>query len=92
MPFGTEKNILEDLFSAALSQLKYHLSGNLRFNYLGIFQSLKLSILVGKIVRISLELNFTPNTLGCLGLSCTLGLPTRNLKVWGGKKILKPIF
>ena len=34
----TEKNILEDLFSSALSQFKkYHPSGNLKFNDLGIF-------------------------------------------------------
>jgi len=34
-------------------------------NYFGIFQSLKLRILVEKILPISLKLNFTPNTLGC---------------------------
>jgi len=50
MPFGDrKKNILEDLFSSVLSQLKkYHPSGNLKFNYIGISQSLKLRILVGK--------------------------------------------
>jgi len=38
----TEKNILEDLFSSVLSKYKkYHPSGNLKFNNLGIFQSLK---------------------------------------------------
>jgi len=52
-----------------LSQLKkYHPSGNLKLNYLGIFQSLKLRSLMGKILSFSLELNFTPNTLGCYGL------------------------
>jgi len=52
-----------------LSQFKkYRPSGNLTFNYLGIFQSLKLRILVGKIRSISL-LNFTPNTSGCYGLN-----------------------
>jgi len=59
-----------------LSQFKkYHPSGNRKFNYLGIFQSLKLRILMGKILLISLKLNFTPNTLGCYGLneaSCSL--------------------
>jgi len=66
----TDKNISEDLFSSALSQLKkYHPSGNLKFKYLGIFQSLKLRILMGKILSISLKLNFTPKTLGCYGLS-----------------------
>jgi len=46
---ATETFILEDLFSSALSQFKnYHPSGNLKFNYLGIFQSLKLRILMEK--------------------------------------------
>jgi len=37
----TAKFILEDLFSSVLSKLKkkYHLSGNLKLNNLGIFQS-----------------------------------------------------
>jgi len=50
MPFGNrKKNILEDLLSSVLSQFKkYHLSGNLKFNNLGIFQSLKFRILMGK--------------------------------------------
>jgi len=43
-------------------------SGNLKWNYLGFSQSLKLRILKEKILSISLELNFTPNTLGCYGL------------------------
>jgi len=34
-----------------------------------IFQSWKLRILIKKIVPIFLKLNFTPNTLGCCGLS-----------------------
>jgi len=46
---ATEKNILDDLFSSVLSQFqKYHPSGNLIFNYLGILQSLKLRILMEK--------------------------------------------
>jgi len=66
----TETFILEDLFSSALLQLKkYHPSGNLKFDNLGIFPGLKLRILVGKIVPISLKLNFTPTTLGCYGLN-----------------------
>jgi len=36
--------------------------------YLGIFQSLKLRILMERILSISLKLNFTPNTLGCYEL------------------------
>jgi len=49
MPFGNRKNILEDLFSSVLSLFKkYHPSGNQKFNNLGIFQSLKLRILVEK--------------------------------------------
>jgi len=69
MPFGNRKNILEDLFTSVLSQfVKYHPSGNLTFNYLGIFQSLKLRISMEKILPISLEPNFTPNFLGGYGL------------------------
>jgi len=39
--------------------------GNHTFNYLGIFQILKLRISIEKILSISLKLNFTPNTLDC---------------------------
>jgi len=61
----TEKCISEDFFSSVLSRLKkYHPSGNLKFNNLGIFQSLKLRNSMGKVLRISLKLIFTPNTLG----------------------------
>jgi len=39
--------ILEDLFSLVLSQFKkYHPSGNMKFDNLGIFLSLKLRILM----------------------------------------------
>jgi len=69
MPFGNRKNILEGFFSSVLLRFKkYHLSGNLKFNYLGISQSVKLRILMEKIISISLKLNFIPNTLGCYGL------------------------
>jgi len=45
-----QKNIiLEDLLSSVLSQFqKYHPSGNLKFNNLGIFQTLKFRILMEK--------------------------------------------
>jgi len=43
---------------------KYHSPGNLKFDFLGILQSLKLLINVEKILSISLKLNFTPNALG----------------------------
>jgi len=67
MPFGNRKNILEDLFSAVLSQFKkYHPSGNLKFDYLGIFLSLKLRILLEKILSISLELKFNSKCFGLL--------------------------
>jgi len=46
---------------------KYHSSGNPKFYKLGIFQSLKVRNLMGKILRIPLKLNFTPNTLACYG-------------------------
>jgi len=61
----TGKNILEGLFSSELSFFLNHPSGNLTFNNLGVFQSLKLRILREKILPISLKLNFAPNTLGC---------------------------
>jgi len=58
----TEIFISEDLSSSVLSQFKeYHPFGNLKFNNLGIFQSLKLRISVEKILPIFLELNFNPN-------------------------------
>jgi len=58
-----------DLFSSVLSQFKkYPLSKKLKFKNLGIFQSLKMRKFRGKILPISLKLNFTPNTLGCYGL------------------------
>ena len=64
-----ETFILEDLFSSVLLQCKkYHPSGNLKFNNLVIFQSIKLRVLVEKILPISLNPNFTPNTLGSYGL------------------------
>jgi len=44
-----KKNFLEDLLSLVLSRLKkYHYSGNLKFNYFGFFQSLKLRNFNGK--------------------------------------------
>jgi len=65
-----KNNILEDLLSLILSQFKkYQPPRNLKFNYLGISQSLKLRISLEKILSISAQLNFTPNTLGCYGLT-----------------------
>ena len=55
-----KKNLL---FSLVLSQCKKHYStGKLKYNNLGISQSF---------LRISLKLNFTPNTLGSYGLKMT---------------------
>ena len=69
MPFGNRKFYFRGFFSSVLLQFeKYNPSGNLKINYLGIFQSLKLRILMEKILSISLQLNFTSNTLGCYGL------------------------
>jgi len=46
---STDKFILEDLLSSVLSQFKeYNPSGSLKFNYLGIFQSLKLRMFMKK--------------------------------------------
>jgi len=55
MPFGNRKlKKKEDFFSSVLSQFKkYHPSGSLKFNYLGVFQSLKLSILMKKSFQLS---------------------------------------
>jgi len=79
MPFGKRKTYLEDLFCSVLSKYKkYHSSGNLKFNNVGIFQSLKLRNLMGKILRISLKLNSTPNTLGCYELSEAKSPATRS--------------
>jgi len=70
MPFGNrKKKCFRGFFSVVLSQFKKcRPSGSLKFNNLGIFQRLKLRILMGKIISISPKLNFTPNTLGCYGL------------------------
>jgi len=65
---ATEKFISEDLFCSVLPQFKkYHPSGNLRFNYSGIFQSLKLRISIEKIFSIS-KVNSTPYILAGYGL------------------------
>ena len=65
-----KKNILENLFSSVLSKFKKFLSSvKLLFDDLCVFQSLKLCNLMEKILRISLKLNFSPNTLGCYGLT-----------------------
>jgi len=59
---------LKDLFSSVLSKFKkYHPSKNLKSNNFGIFQSLKLRILMEEILSISLKQNFTPNTLAVMG-------------------------
>jgi len=54
MPFGNRKKNkkIEDFFSSVMLQFeKYHPSGNLKFNNLGISQSLKLRYLVEKSFR-----------------------------------------
>jgi len=62
---ATAKSILEDLFSSVLSQYqKYQPPENPKFNYSGIFQSLKLRISKEKFLPISPEKNFTRSTLG----------------------------
>jgi len=68
MPFGNMKIYFRGSFQFSLVTIqKYLPSGNLKFNNLGIFQGLKLRNVMGKIFRISLKLNFTPNTLGRYG-------------------------
>jgi len=45
MPFAKKKK--QDVFSSVLSQFKkYHFFGNQKFNNTGIFQSLKMRILI----------------------------------------------
>jgi len=70
MPFGNRNIYLRFFFQFSISShfKKYHPSRNLKFTYLGIFQSLKLRIFMKKILWISLKLNFTPNNLGRYGL------------------------
>ena len=69
MPFGNRNIYFRGSFhSRIVSIKKKHPSGNLKFNNLDIFQSLKLHYLTRKILQISLKLNFFPNTLGCYGL------------------------
>jgi len=63
-----KKNILDDIFSIVTFEKKYHPSRNLKFHYIGIFQSLKLRVKIEKIHSISPKLNFTPKTLGCYQL------------------------
>jgi len=67
MAFGNRK-----IYFTGFFQFSIHRSGNLKFNYLGIFESLKLRILMETILPISLKLNFTPNTSGCYGLSACI--------------------
>jgi len=71
MPFGNRKKYFRGSLSSVLPQFKkYHPSGNLKSDFLDIFQSLKLHILVEKILLISLiKLNFTHNILGAYGLT-----------------------
>jgi len=56
MSFGNRKFYFEGSFSSVLSQFKkYHPPGNLKFNYLAIFQGLKLRISMEKILPIPLS-------------------------------------
>jgi len=73
MPFGNKTNILQGSFQFSIVRTKKKQSGNPKFNYLGIFPSLKLRILMEKFLSISPKLNFTPNTLGCYGLGPGVG-------------------
>jgi len=69
MPFGNRKKYFRGSFHFGIVTIqKISPPRNLNFNYSGIFQSLKLRILMEKILSISLMLNLTPNTLGCYGL------------------------
>jgi len=69
-PFGKRKKIVWRILLVQFCQnlKKYHPSGNLTFNNLGIFQIFELRNLIGKILRNFLKLNFTPNPLDYYGL------------------------
>jgi len=70
MQFGNRKKYFRGSFQSELSPFnENHPSQNLKFNNLGIFQSLKSRISMEIIHRISTKLNFTQNTLGCYGLN-----------------------
>jgi len=66
MPFGNRKIHIRGFFQFIFFTIQKisRLSGNLKFNNVGIFQSLKLRILAEKKLPISLKLNFSSNTLG----------------------------
>jgi len=86
VPFGNSKFYFRRSFSSVLSKFKKYLPyGNPKFNNLGIFQSLKLRNLMRKILRISLKLNITSNTLGCKRLIWQLfrATSTRALMISG---------
>ena len=73
MPFGNRKKYFKGSFQLKIVTIQKILPpGNLKFNYLGIFQSFKLRISMEKINSVSLQLNFAPNTLGSNGLSSRL--------------------
>jgi len=61
MKFENRKTYFRGSFQLSMVKIKkkYHLSGNLKFNNLGILQSFKLRNLMGKILAISLKLNFS---------------------------------
>jgi len=70
MPFGNRKKYFRGTFQISIVTIeRISPPGNLKFNYLGIFQSLKLRISMEKILSIFLKLNFTLNILGRDGLS-----------------------
>jgi len=70
MPFGNGKKYFRRSFQFSIVTIKkISPLWNPKNFYFGIFQSLKFRILMKKILPISLNLNFTPNTLGCYGLS-----------------------
>jgi len=74
MPSGNRQNYFRGSFQFSIATIqKISLPGNLKFNYLGIFQSLKLRISMEKNpFNFSSAINFTPNILGCYGLISTL--------------------
>jgi len=76
MLFGNRNIYFRESFQFSIVTIKkYHLSGNPKSDYLGVFQTLKLLILLRKILSVTFKLNFTPNTLGCYGLNKKVRFP-----------------
>ena len=82
MPFGNMKIYFRGYFQLRSQFKNYNPSRNLKFDNLGIFQSLKLLTLMENNISVSLML--APNTLDCYGFNWDEGYwsPTLKNKIW----------